>query len=197
MGRIGTTELLLLFSILPIILIVKHNSLFRKTMDNISESNRYMSGNYIWLNLIPIFNIFWIMIYNYALNKSIKCEIREKKLNFRFLGITGILYPMVTYATFLSYLIIEISGGSNFDKSISELFFITLLFSGMASIWGWLFYIAEISSFNKMNTKGEATNIVSTVTYIIVIISVVTFVILSYNYWNNYNIKQQYIEGSN
>jgi hypothetical protein len=180
MGRIVTTEYLLLFSILIIIFVVKHNSLFRKTMDNISESNRYMSGTYIWLNLIPIFNIFWIIIYNYALNKSINAEIREKKLNFRFLGITGILYPAVTYAMLLAFIIIAISGVNNFDKSISELIFITLLFSGMAVVWGWLFYIAEIASFNKMNTKGEVKKIVSTVLYIIITVS---FILLMASYY--------------
>ena len=61
--------------VLIIILLIRRNLLFQNTMNNISESNRIMSGNYIWLNLIPIFNIFWMIIFNSALNKSIDAEI--------------------------------------------------------------------------------------------------------------------------
>jgi hypothetical protein len=182
----------LLFLVIIVVLIIRHNLLLVKTMNNITESNRYMSGNYVWLNLIPIFNIFWILIFNSALNKSIEAEIKHKKINYRFLGITGILFPLVTYGTFLSYLILEISGVVNDSESISELTLITFIFSLMAIVWGWLYYTAEIASFNKMNTVAEETNYVRIALYTIVIISVLLTLFLSYNYWENYTAQQQY-----
>jgi hypothetical protein len=142
-----------------------------------------MSGNYIWLNLIPIFNIFWIIIFNSALNKSIEAEIRQKEINFKFLGITGILYPMVIYATFLAGLVIEISGVFNDSESISELTFITFVFSLMAIVWSWLFYTAEIAAFNKMNIDGLETNYRKFAVYLIVIISILLVLFFSYDYW--------------
>ena len=62
----------------------------------------------------------------------------------------------------------------------------------MAIIWGWLYYIAEIASFNKMNTESEETNYRKIAVYFIVIVSVLMVLVLSYNYWNNYTIQQEY-----
>ena len=169
--------------VLIIILLIRRNLLFQNTMNNISESNRIMSGNYIWLNLIPIFNIFWMIIFNSALNKSIDAEIRQKEINFKFLGITGILYPLVIYATFLAGLVIEISGVFNDSESISGLTFITFVFSLMAIVWSWLFYTAEIAAFNKMNIDGLETNYRKFALYIIVIISILLVLFFSYDYW--------------
>jgi len=180
------------FLVLIVILIIRHNLLLKNTMDNISESNRHISGNLVWLNMIPIFNIFWIIIFNSALNKSIEAEIQHKQLNFRFIGITGILFPLVIYGTFLSYIVLEISGITNSSESISELTLITVIFSAMAIIWGWLYYVVEIASFNKMNTESEETNYRKIAVYIIVIVSVLLTLVLSYNYWNNYTIQQEY-----
>lgn len=185
------------FLVLIVILIIRHNLLLKNTMDNISESNRHISGKLVWLNMIPIFNIFWIIIFNSALNKSIEAEIKHKQLNFRFLGITGILYPFVIYVTLLSYIILEISGITNSSESISELTLITVLFSAMAIIWGWLYYVVEIASFNKMNTESEETNYRKIAVYIIVIVSVLLTLVLSYNYWNNYTIQQDYERSQN
>lgn len=175
-----------------VILLIRHNLLLNNTMNNITESNRHISGNLVWLNMIPIFNIFWIIIFNSALNKSIEAEIQHKQLNFRFIGITGILYPLVIYGTFLSYIVLEISGITNSSESISELTLITVIFSAMAIIWGWLYYVVEIASFNKMNTESEETNYRKIAVYIIVIVSVLLTLVLSYNYWNNYTIQQEY-----
>jgi mannose/fructose/N-acetylgalactosamine-specific phosphotransferase system component IIC len=147
--------------------------------------------------MIPIFNIFWIIIFNSALNKSIEAEIQHKQLNFRFLGITGILYPFVIYGTLLSYIVLEISGITNSSESISELTLITVIFSAMAIIWGWLYYFVEIASFNKMNTESEETNYRKIAVYIIVIVSVLLTLVLSYNYWNNYTIQQDYERSQN
>jgi len=147
--------------------------------------------------MIPIFNIFWIIIFNSALNKSIEAEIKQKQLNFRFLGITGILYPFVIYGTLLSYIVLEISGITNSSESISELTLITVIFSAMAIIWGWLYYFVEIASFNKMNTESEETNYRKIAVYIIVIVSVLLTLVLSYNYWNNYTIQQDYERSQN
>lgn len=188
---IGFSKGLFLLVII-VVLIIRHNLLLMKTMNNISETNRYLSGNYVWLNLIPIFNIFWILIFNSALNKSIEAEIKHKKINYRFLGITGILFPLVTYGTFLSYLILEISGVVNDSESLSELTLFTFIFSLMAIVWGWLFYTAEVASFNKMNTVYEETNYVRMALYTIVIISVLLTLFLSYNYWENYTAQQKY-----
>jgi hypothetical protein len=185
------------FLVLIVILIIRHNLLLKNTMNNITESNRHISGNLVWLNMIPIFNIFWIIIFNSALNKSIEAEIQHKQINFRFLGITGILFPFVIYGTLLSYIVLEISGITNSSESISELTLITVIFSAMAIFWGWLYYIAEIASFNKMNTESEETNYRKIAVYIIVIVSVLLTLVLSYNYWNNYTIQQDYERSQN
>jgi len=187
LGVFGISQL---FNVLIIVLIVSHNLLLSRTMNNISEPNRHMSGNLIWLNLIPIFNIFWMIIFNSALNKSIESEIYQKKINFRFIGITGILYPIIIYGTFLSYIILEISGITNSSESISELTLITVIFSGVAIIGSWLYYIAEIASFNKMNIESVETNYRNIAVYIVVIFSVLLILVLSYNYWYNYRIQQ-------
>ena len=187
----------MLFLVLIVILIIRHNLLLKNTMDNITESNRHISGNLVWLNMIPIFNIFWIIIFNSALNKSIEAEIQHKQLNFRFLGITGILYPFVICGTLLSYIVLEISGITNSSESISELTLITVIFSSMAIIWGWLYYFVEIASFNKMNTESEETNYRKIAIYFIVIVSVLLTLVLSYNYWNNYTIQQDYERSQN
>jgi hypothetical protein len=194
LGVFGISQL---FKVLIILLLVSHNLLFSRTMNNISEPNRHLSGNLIWLNMIPIFNIFWIIIFNSALNKSIEAEIKHKQLNFRFLGITGILYPFVIYGTLLSYIVLEISGITNSSESISELTLITVIFSVMAIIWGWLYYVVEIASFNKMNTKSEETNYRKIAVYIIVIVSLLLTLVLSYNYWNNYTIQQEFERSQN
>lgn len=186
LGVFGISQL---FKVLIIVLIVSHNLLLSRTMNNISEPNRHMSGNLIWLNLIPIFNIFWMIIFNSALNKSIESEIYQKKINFRFIGITGILYPIIIYGTFLSYIILEISGITNSSESISELTLITVIFSGVAIIGSWLYYTAEIASFNKMNIESVETNYRNITVYIVVIVSVLLTLFLSYNYWNNSKIQ--------
>ena len=62
----------------------------------------------------------------------------------------------------------------------------------MAIVWGWLFYTAEVASFNKMNTVSEETNYVRMALYTIVIISVLLTLFLSYNYWENYTAQQKY-----
>jgi hypothetical protein len=147
--------------------------------------------------MIPIFNIFWIIIFNSSLNKSIEAEIKHKQLNFRFLGITGKLYPFVIYGTLLLYIVLEISGITNSSEAISELTLITVISSAMAIIWGWLYYFVEIASFNKMNTESEETNYRKIAVYIIVIVSVLLTLLLSYNYWNNYMIQQEFERSQN
>ena len=106
------------------------------------------------------------------------------------IGITGILYPIIIYGTFLSYIILEISGITNSSESISELTLITVIFSGVAIIGSWLYYIAEIASFNKMNIESVETNYRNIAVYIVVIFSVLLILVLSYNYWYNYRIQQ-------
>lgn len=194
MGAISITGAFIFLSCLTAIvfIIVKHNMLFQKTMDNISGENRQIPGKYIWLNLIPIFNIFWILIFNCALNKSIDAEIRQKGMNYRFFGIGGVLYPLMFYIVFSFYLIVDFIGTINYNELNSEITLITLIFSVMTIIWGWLYYIAEITSFNKMNTESEDSNYKKIAINIIVIVSVLLTLVLSYNYWRNYTAQQEY-----
>ena len=73
---------------------------------------------------------------------------------------------------------------------MNKLTLITVIFSGVAIIGSWLYYPAEIASFNKMNIESVETNYRSLAVNIIVIFSVLLTLDLSYNYWYNYRIQQ-------
>lgn len=73
---------------------------------------------------------------------------------------------------------------------MNKLTLITVIFSGVTIIGSWLYYTAEISSFNKMNIESIETNYRNIAVHIVVIVSVLLTLVLSYNYWSNYRIQQ-------
>uniref|UniRef100_UPI004049CDAF hypothetical protein n=1 Tax=Flavobacterium sp. TaxID=239 RepID=UPI004049CDAF len=68
---------------------------------------------------------------------------------------------------------------------MNKLTLITVIFSGVTIIGSWLYYTAEIASFNKMNIESIETNYRNIAVHIVVIVSVLLTLVLSYNYWNN------------
>ena len=52
-----------------------------------------MDGGLIWLNLIPILNLIWPIIFNYALKVSYKKEFRTKGIRQNVNLTSGLIYP--------------------------------------------------------------------------------------------------------
>ena len=72
----------LIYLIIPILLIAIYiwfNLSLQFAMNAISRENRKMDGGLIWLNLIPILNLIWPIIFNFALKVSYKKEFRTKR----------------------------------------------------------------------------------------------------------------------
>jgi hypothetical protein len=62
-------------------------------MNAINRENRKMDGGLIWLNLIPILNLIWPIIFNYALKVSYKKEFRTKGIRQNVNLSSGLIYP--------------------------------------------------------------------------------------------------------
>ena len=90
--------------LLPLICIFFYVSL-NSTMNLVSEKNRQMPGSYVWFNLISVFGIFWPLIFNSSLAKSIENELKDKGIDEKVNLFPGTLvYPIsFLFLTNLAY----------------------------------------------------------------------------------------------
>jgi hypothetical protein len=83
MGRLGLTEIILILFVLGVMIIpqIFYLITLQKTIEKVSNENRKIQPNQVWLTLIPLFGLIWqfIMINGVAL--SLQAEFKKRNIN--------------------------------------------------------------------------------------------------------------------
>jgi hypothetical protein len=167
------------------LLLVTVNVLFyitlQTTMNLVSEKNRQMPGSYVWFNLVPIFGIFWPLIFNPSLAKSIENELKDKGSDEKVNLYPGtIVYPIsflfLTNLTYSSYT--TFSNTLNYGSLyLSALF----LFS---TFYFWIVFWKQTLRFKKIL---QGRHVVSTpesaysIFLLIIVVLILLYVIIEYS----------------
>lgn len=116
-------------------------------MNLISKKNRQMSGSYVWYNLVPFLGIFWPLIFNSCLAKSIENEFKDKGIDEKVNLYSGTLvYPVSIL--FLITLVYS-TGFNSFDSG--NLYLIELFGFSTLSFWiGFWVRISELKKYFKV-----------------------------------------------
>ena len=82
MGRLGATEIILIFIVIGVMLIPKIFYLIslQKTLNEVSNENRKMQPNFVWLVLIPIFGLIWEFIVVNGIASSLQDEFKKRNI---------------------------------------------------------------------------------------------------------------------
>ncbi len=143
------------------------------TMNLVNDKNRQMPGSYVWLNLIPVFGIFWPFIFNAALAKSIENELKDKGSDEKVNLYPGtIVYPIsFLFLTNLTY--------SSYTTFSSTLNYGTLYLSALflfSSLYFWFVFWRQTLRFKKILQGREVISSPES-TYAIILITVISTVL--------------------
>ena len=146
----GFTEILLLLPFIALIIIPM--IFFLITQENflkvIKPDNRRMQPNEVWLQLIPLFNLFWQFIVVNRIAESIRNEIIDRNLN----SVSGTANPAFaidvnewpTLDLGLAYCILGIAGVAGFFFG-----FLLFVFGGLAAMICWIIYWTQIAEYKN------------------------------------------------
>lgn len=154
------------------------------TMNKISEANRQMSGAMAWLNLIPIFNIFWPFIFNSALSKSIQEELKERKSMHKVNLYSGtIVYPISSLS--LLFLVNSTDFNTNYDYNIEKLL-LPIIFL-LSTLYFWIVFWSQINRAKRiLESRSYIPTQQSTYNSIWVIITIIIVGYSTYYLYQNY-----------
>ena len=144
MGRLGGTEIILIFFIFGIMMIpqIFYLITLQKTIKEVSIENRKIQPNQVWLSLIPLFGLIWQFIMVNRIGISLKAEFKKRNLsiNEEKPGYnSGLIYCILFCCS-----IIPVLG----------------IFAGIGGFVFWIIYWVKINNFKKeLETRENIENI--------------------------------------
>jgi hypothetical protein len=178
------------------VLVITYNVYIETISNSFDEKNRYLTGRLVWLSVLPIFGVIWMYIFNHAVNKSIEKEIQEHQLNYRFLGVTGTLFPTLLLGLFSLYSVLELIyvPAEHTDSGLwAELF----LFFMYLSFAFWIIYIAEIVCYIKFISNTTTVNYISIAIWVLSLIAASIILYFTYSYFSELSALREYERGLN
>lgn len=156
--------LTLLVVIVPLVIYILFNITLQRAMNAVSSKNRKMEGGLIWLNLIPILNVFWPFVYNAALRSSYKNEFQEKRITHRVNLVAGFVYPgaqilsLIIYAigvTIAEEMVYDANYYQNMSTAYDALFVYqaTMILVGLLGLVGlilWIIFWVNVSGLRSI-----------------------------------------------
>lgn len=184
----GTNEINLVLCILLLLAII--GILFyvslQKTMNLVSEKNRQMPGSYVWLNLTPLFGIFWPFIFNSSLAKSIENELKDNGSNEKVNLYPGtIVYP-------ISFLFLTNLAYSSYTTVSKTLDYGTLYLSALflfATFYFWIVFWRQTLRFKKILQGRDVVSTPESAYSVLLLLIIVGSFLLGGYLYNEYVIK--------
>lgn len=174
--------ILLLLAIIGILFYVS----LHKTMNLVSEKNRQMPGSYVWLNLTPLFGIFWPFIFNSSLAKSIENELKDKGSNEKVNLYPGtIVYP-------ISFLFLTNLAYSSYTTVSKTLDYGTLYLSALflfATFYFWIVFWRQILRFKKILQGRDVVSTPESAYSVLLLLIIVGSFLLGGYLYKEYVIK--------
>jgi hypothetical protein len=154
------------------------------TMNKISKVNRQMSVVLVWLNLIPIFSIFWPFIFNSALSKSIEEELKERKSIHKVNLYSGtIVYPISSLS--LLFLVNSTDFNTYYDYNFEKLF-LPIIFL-LSTLYFWIVFWSQINRAKRiLESRSHIPTQQSTYNSIWVILTIIILSCTTYYLYQNY-----------
>jgi hypothetical protein len=144
MGRFGATEIILIFIVIGVMLIPQIFYLIslQKTLNEVSNENRKMQPNLVWLVLIPIFGLIWQFIVVNGIASSLQDEFKKRNIK--------VSEEKPGHTIGLTYCIL-------FCCSIIPLIGVI---AGMAGFVCWIIYWVKINNYRiELQTRGNIEDI--------------------------------------
>lgn len=178
------------------IVLIVYNIYMETVSNTIQEKNRIITGRLVWLSVLPIFGVIWMYIFNNAINKSIDKEIQEHQLDYKFLGVTGTLFPNLLLGLMTLYSVLELIYVPT-EHTDSGLWAELFLFFAYLSFAFWLIYIAEVVSFIKHIKNELATDYIARTVWILTTFALLFIAYFVFNYFSELNALNDYERGLN
>jgi hypothetical protein len=167
--------------ILFLVFFISNNLIKINILSTVSDKNRKINGNLVWINLLPFVNVIFPFLFNQAMNESINSEIDDRGKEIKFFSFYGNLYPILILICIPYYIKIYGENSLSVLNEIELFYFISLLISILVI---WSLYLAELLSvqyyFKRHKKKGNHTKVLLFLLLILIVAVIVLFIYDSY-----------------